>query len=83
MYLVWNTFIYELDPEPAVGYETYGEGRGQVLIFTYDKIYLTVLRFKFTQDLHLTTVVLIFTYDKIYLTVLRLKFTQDLHLTIV
>ena len=26
------------------------------LIFTYDKIYLTVLRFKFTQDLHLTIV---------------------------
>ena len=25
-------------------------------IFTYDKIYLTVLRFKFTQDLHLTIV---------------------------
>ena len=56
MYLVWNTFIYELDPEPAVGYESYGEGRGQVLIFTYDKIYLTVLRFNFTQDLHLTIV---------------------------
>ena len=25
-------------------------------VFTYDKIYLTVLRFKFTQDLHLTIV---------------------------
>ena len=35
---------------------TIGSRYPKFIIFTYNKIYLTVLRFKFTQDLHLTIV---------------------------